>query len=175
MDNHTTCERSDDICPARDVTITNRRDFVRSAGCFAMAIAVLGLGIRDADALPVSMVDGTGSGAERRYPMPAADGVTIDRSAQVIVARAQGYVYAFALSCPHQNNAVKWVAKEGRFQCTKHDSQYKPDGVYTSGHSTRNLDRYAVRRETDTLVVDLHHWVQSDKDPKGWAAATVPA
>ena len=44
-----------------------------------------------------------------------------------------------ALSCPHQNNAVKWVAKDHCFQCTKHDSQYQPDGVYTSGRATRNL------------------------------------
>jgi hypothetical protein len=27
------------------------------------------------------------------------------------------------------------------FQCTNHDSEYTPDGTYTKGHATRNLDR----------------------------------
>jgi nitrite reductase/ring-hydroxylating ferredoxin subunit len=174
MNEKTTCQSTHAPCAGVSSDVrTNRREFVRSAGCFALAIATLGLGISDASALTVSMVDGTGDGAERRYPIPATDGVNIDRTAQIIVARSQGHVYAFALSCPHQNNAVKWVAKESRFQCTKHDSQYRPDGVYTSGRSTRNLDRYVVRREGESLVVDLHKWVQSDKDPKAWGAAAI--
>jgi Rieske Fe-S protein len=150
-----------------------RREFVKSTGCFAVVLGTLGLGTPDAAALPVSMIDGSGSAAERRYPIPASDGVNVDRNAQVIVVRSQGHVYAFALSCPHQNNAVKWVAAAGRFQCTKHDSRYKPDGEYTSGRATRNLDRFVVRRDGDSVVVDLHRWVQSDKDPAGWAAATI--
>jgi len=34
------------------------------------------------------------------------------------------------------------------------------------------MDRHAIRREGDSILVDLHHWFQSDKDPKGWASAT---
>jgi len=30
-----------------------------------------------------------------------------------------------------------------------------------------------IRRDGDAIVVDLHRWIQSDKDPTGWAAATV--
>jgi Rieske Fe-S protein len=78
-----------------------------------------------------------------------------------------------ALSCPHQNAAVKWLAKDQRFQCTKHDSQYQPTGQYVTGHATRNMDRYVIRRDADAIVVDLHKWVQSDKDPAGWAAAAL--
>ena len=51
------------------------------------------------------------SGAERRYPIPATDSVNVDHAAQVIVVRLADHVYVFALSCPHQNNAVKWVQK----------------------------------------------------------------
>jgi Rieske Fe-S protein len=133
----------------------------------------LGLGVADADALPIVFADGTQAGAERRYPIPAADSVTIDRSAQLIVVRAAGHLYVFALSCPHQNNAVKWVAKDNQFQCTKHDSHYQIDGLHVSGRATRNMDRYVIRRDGDSVVVDLHQWVQSDKDPAGWAAATI--
>lgn len=142
-----------------------------------MAVALLGLGSQDAGALPVFMTEGAQTGApgggERRYPIPATDSVNVDRSAQVIVARFQGRVFVFALSCPHQNNAVKWLPKDHRFQCTKHDSQYQPDGVYTSGHSTRNMDRYVIHRDGESVVVDLHQWIQSDKDPARWAAATI--
>jgi len=106
-------------------------------------------------------------------PIPAADSVNVDHTAQLIVVRLQGRLYVFALSCPHQNNAVKWLPKDHRLQCTKHDSQYQPDGVHTAGRATRNLDRYVIRRDGDSVVVDLHRWMQSDKDPAGWAAAAI--
>jgi len=152
---------------------SSRREFLQTAGCFGVAIALLGLKSADAAALPVAFTDGTPSGSERQYPIPAADGVNVDRQASLIVVRFNGHAYVFALSCPHQNNAVKWLPKDHRFQCTKHDSQYKPDGMYTSGRATRNLDRYAIRRSGDSLFVDTHRWFQSDKDPSGWAAATI--
>jgi Rieske Fe-S protein len=151
----------------------SRREFLQSAGCFGIAIALLGVSSAEARGLPVSFIDGTQSGDERRYPIPPADGVNVDRTAQLIVTRAQGHVYVFALSCPHQNNAVKWLPNDHRFQCTKHDSQYQVDGLHTAGRATRNLDRYVIRRDGDSVVVDLHRWIQSDKDPAGWAAATI--
>ena len=159
-----------DVCG--DVA-ASRREFLQSVGCFGAAIAMLGLSLGEALALPVFITEGEQNGGEARYPIPATDSVNVDRTAQLIVARAQGHVYVFALSCPHQNNAVKWLPKDHRFQCTKHDSQYQPDGVHTSGRATRNMDRYVIRRDGDSVVVDLHRWVQSDKDPAGWAAATI--
>jgi nitrite reductase/ring-hydroxylating ferredoxin subunit len=159
-----------DVCRRRGAT---RRQFLQSTGCFGVAVALLGLSSKDASALPVGFTDGTQNGGERQYPIPATDGVNIDRQAQLIVVRFNGHAYVFALSCPHQNNALKWVQKDHRFHCTKHDSQYQPDGLYTTGRATRNMDRYAIRREGDSIVVDLHHWFQSDKDPKGWATATI--
>jgi Rieske Fe-S protein len=152
-----------------------RREFLQSAGCFGLATGILGLSSSAADALPVFMVEGVQSGAEARYPIPTVDSVNVDRTASLIVARAQGHVYVFALSCPHENNVVKWLPKDHRFQCTKHDSRYQPDGVHMSGRATRNMDRYIIRRDGDSVVVDLHKWVQSDKDPAAWAAATIPA
>jgi hypothetical protein len=35
------------------------------------------------------------------------------------------------------------------------------------------MDRYVIRRDGDTIVVDLHKWVQSDTDPARWAAAVL--
>lgn len=162
------CACAADVCPARPAS---RREFLQSAGAFGAAVALLGLSPTQASALPVLLTEGMQAGGELRYPIPASDSVSVDRAAQVIVTRLDRRVYVFALSCPHQNAAVKWMPKDHRFQCTKHDSQYQPDGVHTSGRATRNLDRYVIRREDDFLVVDLHHWIQSDKDPAGWAAA----
>ena len=151
----------------------SRRAWLRSAGRLGLGVALLGLGGAEAAALPVAFTEGVQTSGERRYPIPSADGVNVDRAAQLILVRYSGHVYVFALSCPHQNNAVKWVQKDMRFQCTKHDSQYQVDGVHTAGRATRNLDRYVIRREDDTVVVDLHRWIQSDKDPAGWNAATI--
>jgi nitrite reductase/ring-hydroxylating ferredoxin subunit len=140
-----------------------RREFL-VGGCFTLAGLV---------GLPVFSVTGLGAANEKRFALPAADSVNIDRQAQVILVRYQNSIYAFALSCPHENAAVKWLPKDKRFQCSKHDSRYQPDGVYTSGKSTRNLDRFAIRREDATVIVDLLHWFQADKDPAHWNAAVI--
>jgi nitrite reductase/ring-hydroxylating ferredoxin subunit len=166
-------------CPAdacadgTEETRTSRREFLQTAGCFGMTLAVFGSGTDEAHALPVTLTTGTGGPDEKRYPIPASDGVKVDRDAGLILVRVQGRVFVFALACPHENYSVKWVAKDRRFQCTKHDSRYQPDGIHTDGRATRNMDRYVIRRDGDSVVVDLHHWIQSDKDPKGWDAASI--
>jgi len=158
---------------AHDDAETSRRAFLQTAGCFGMAIALLGFGSSEAIALPVGVAVGEQSGGEKRYPIPASDSVNIDHGAGLIVARYQGHVIVFSLACPHENNAVKWVAKDHRFQCTKHDSKYTPEGVYTSGRATRNMDRLPIRRDGDSVLVDTSKMFQSDKDPAGWKAAEV--
>ena len=136
---------------------------LKSGACLALALA----------GLPVISLAGTGPDNEKRFPLPSADGATIDRKSQVIVVRYQNYVYAFALSCPHENAAVKWLPRDNRFQCSKHDSQYRPDGLHTSGRATRNMDRFAIVLDGASVVVDLHRWFQSDKDPAGWNSAAI--
>ena len=122
----------------------------------------------------ISFVTGIRAGAEARYPIPANDGVTIDKTAQVIIVRYQGHAYAFNLACPHQNQMLRWLPKEGRFQCPKHESKYQPTGVFMNGRATRNMDRLGIRIDGASLVVNVDKMFMSDKDPAGWAAATVP-
>ena len=150
----------------------SRRTFLQEAGCFAGVLAMLGVAA-DVLAAPVTFATGVQAGSDHAYPIPAADGVTVDRAAQVILVRTSGHVYAFALSCPHQNAAVKWVEKNNRFECTKHDSKYQADGVHTSGRATRNMDRYPIRRDGTTIHVDTAKVFQSDKDGAGWNGASV--
>lgn len=158
----------------KDSTLcASRRDFLQLA-CVSFTAAALGLNSADVSALAISFADGVPAGAEHRYPLPAADGVTIDRKEQVIIVRYQGHLYAFNLSCPHENTALKWLPKDMRFQCPKHDSKYQPNGTFMSGRATRNMDRLMIRREADALFLDLSHIIKSDTDPAGWAAATLP-
>ena len=150
-----------------------RREFLKHAlGYAAAALALAGMSA-DAPAFALEVVTSTAQGTDRRYPVPASDGVTVDRASQVILVRLQGKVFALALACPHQNAAVKWIPDEQRFQCTKHDSKYQPTGVYTSGRATRNLDRFPIHRDGDAVVVDPTHVFKSDQDAAGWAAAVV--
>jgi nitrite reductase/ring-hydroxylating ferredoxin subunit len=149
----------------------SRREFLRAGGC-ALA-AACAIGRSNLRALPVLVVRGEGVGNERKYPIPSADSVSIDHAEQAIIVRDHGEVIGMFLGCPHEHAAVKWVEKDHRFQCTKHDSRYQPDGVHISGRATRNLDRFAIHREGDAVVVDLDHLFQSDRDPAGWAAAVV--
>lgn len=151
----------------------SRREFLGCGRCIVMGLAVVGLPAIDLAALPIAFINGRGDRPDRRYPIPAADSVNIDRTAQVIVVRAAGHGYAFNLACPHENAAVKWVANDHRFQCTKHDSRYQADGVHIAGRATRNLDRFSVRRDGEEMVVDQNHWFRSDLDPAGWAAAMI--
>ncbi len=152
----------------------SRRSFLQTTGGYmGAALAACTLLPVDLRALPVHMVDSTGVGAERAFPIPPADSVNIDRQTSMILVRAQGKVFAFALSCPHERAAVKWVDKAGRFQCTKHDSKYTADGTYTSGRATRNMDRFPIRKDSGNVLIDLDRVFRSDLDAAGWNGAVV--
>ena len=161
-------------CTLRDAVRESRRDFLREAGA-AVVAALAALGApASAHALAVAAVSASRvSGSRASYPVPSADGVSIDREREVILVRWEGAVYAFRLSCPHQNTALKWKEKDGRFQCPKHKSKYQPDGTFISGRATRAMDRYAVRRVGGEIVVDLDKVFLEDKDKAGWSAARV--
>lgn len=150
----------------------SRRVFLTEmSGIMVAALA----GGNPAAAEPVYLVgemNGTAVGPSRKaYPLPAADGVTIDKTTQVIIVRFQGKVIAFNLACPHENTALRWKQAVGRFECSKHDSKYSPDGTFRGGRATRNMDRLAIARDGETVVVDLSRLVKSDSQPAEWAAA----
>jgi nitrite reductase/ring-hydroxylating ferredoxin subunit len=153
----------------------DRRQFLRhSTALVAGVFAGLGASPDQVSALPV----GWGEALDRdqqeaAYPVPAADGATIDRANQLILVRFQNKAYAFALACPHENTAVRWLARDNRFQCPRHESKYQPDGVFTSGRATRNMDRLGIRRDGANLLVNLVTLIRSDKDPAAWNAASV--
>lgn len=159
-------------------SVSSRREFLREAAVTVAGIAAALGFARGASALPAHFTVGatraaTRTGDELSYPIPAADGALIDRDAQVIVVRWQNAVYAFNLSCPHQNTSLRWDETDRRFQCPKHHSQYQPDGAFISGRATRGMDRFTIRRNGDKVVVDVNAMHKQDVDAAGWNAAVV--
>jgi Rieske Fe-S protein len=156
----------------RDCELEGRRDFLRAAASLFLTFAALGASPEAAEAMTVRAGRALRvRGTNVSYPVPAQDGAIIDKQEQVILVRFQGMAYAFNLSCPHQNTALKWDAEDQRFQCPKHKSRYQPDGTFISGRATRGMDRFAIRRDGNTVVVDVDAMFEEDKDPAGWAAA----
>lgn len=157
-----------------DCPLTDRRDFLKRTAAILAAFGLFSGRSAEAGTLPIQFIHAiTASGNEKTYPIPPADGASIDRDEDVILVRFQGAVYAFALSCPHQNTALKWLQEEGRFQCPKHKSKYRPDGIFISGRATRGMDRFSLRKMGDKVVVDLDALHRQDKEAAAWGAAVV--
>jgi nitrite reductase/ring-hydroxylating ferredoxin subunit len=163
-DTETDCEG----CPI----VPARREFLRSVSALALSAIALGLPIRSASAKVLASA--IGGRKQLSYPVPVADGADIDRDNDVILVRYKNEVFAFNLSCPHQNTALRWNETDMRFQCPKHHSQYQPDGVFITGRATRNMDRLAIRRDAaNNIVVDPDALYRSDEDAAQWQAAVV--
>ncbi|MBK5186824.1 MAG: Rieske (2Fe-2S) protein [Gemmatimonadaceae bacterium] len=154
----------------------SRRAFIRDS-LLAVAGALVAVGVSNSTALaaPVSAITGRLRADQTvKYPIPAADGAQIDKDNQVIVVRWENMAYAFNLSCPHQNTALRWDDADHRFQCPKHHSKYRPDGVFIEGRATRGMDRLAIQRQGNDLVVDLDKMFKEDQDGAAWTAAVIP-
>lgn len=150
---------------------TTRRDLLRNAAIGAAMM--LGLGARrgSASVVPRLLRSTASGGGMLTYPLPDDEGVFIDRQEATIVVRTEGRLYAFYLSCPHQNTALHWIDKHHQFECPKHHSKYKPDGEFISGRATRSMDRFAVSVDKGQLVVDTTTLYRQDENPDEWAAA----
>ncbi len=154
---------------------STRRDFIARASCaLVAALAASGVSLDVAHALPVAFVRAIPEqGTEHIYPLPSEDGVNIDQDNELILVRSAQRVYAFSLSCPHENTALRWRAQDQRFQCPRHESRYQPDGTFISGRATRNMDRFAIRREAQKVIVNLVKLYRSDQQQTEWDAAVI--
>ncbi len=150
-----------------------RRIFLRDVTVLAAGLVAAGLAPRGAAAMPAPVQALLRAGTDVRYPIPAKDGVSFDKANEVILVRYTGKVYAFALSCPHQNTALSVDPSGVGFQCSKHHSKYTSDGTFIEGRATRNMDRLVIRRDGNVVVVDVAKWYESDSEPTEWAGAVV--
>jgi Rieske Fe-S protein len=166
-----------DEVPCAGCTLAaGRRTFLaRAAGAVVSALlAVAGSPVpAAASGRPRHYSSPAGHGDERVYPIPDRDGVAIDETSEVILVRWQGVVYALSLACPHQSTALRWQEADARFQCPKHKSRYRPDGTFIEGRATRGMDRFAIRRQGASVVVDLDLLYEYPANPDGWTRAFV--
>jgi nitrite reductase/ring-hydroxylating ferredoxin subunit len=168
---HDDCEQQDCFIP------TSRRRFLRDSFLsVAGAMVAVGMSSTAASAMALDFTEAKSAhGATRSYSVPAADGAQIDKDNDVILVRWQNAVYAFGLSCPHQNTALRWDDRDHAFQCPKHHSKFTADGAYVagSGRATRNMDRYAIQSTGGAITVDLDKLYTEDGDGAQWATAVV--
>ena len=149
----------------------DRRAFLR-ASALGVLVALVGEAALPSLAQAIGSVTPTsGRAPELRYALPAAEGVAVDESNEVILVRWQGRAYAFSTKCPHRGGKLEWHADESRVYCPKHKARFRPDGAHDSGRSTRALDRFDIRREGTALVIRLDVLRRADTDPAGWSAA----
>ena len=165
-------------CEQQDCFVSSsRRRFLRDSFLsVAGALVAVGMSKTAALAMPLEFTKATHAhGNTRAYAVPSADGAQIDKDNEVIVVRWQNAVYAFNLSCPHQNTALKWDDGDHGFQCPKHHSRFQPDGSYIagSGRATRAMDRFAIQSQGAGVTVDLDKLYQEDTDDAQWTAAVV--
>jgi len=156
------------------IFVVDRRAFLRAA-----ALGVLGALAGEAAFPELASSLGTTTPtrsrrAELRYALPTGDGVEVDEGNEVILVRWQGNAYAFSAKCPHRGARLEWRPSEGRVFCPKHKARFRADGAHDSGRSSRDLDRYDIRREGASLVIRLDALRRKDTDPAEWAAAVVP-
>jgi nitrite reductase/ring-hydroxylating ferredoxin subunit len=153
----------------------DRRAFLRGAA-FAAAATLAALGAAPGAAFAASVkaiAPLSRSGGRRAYRLPAADSVAVDAANDVIIARWQGSVYAFSLRCPHRGTRLEWHPDETRIFCPKHKARFRADGAHDSGRSSRDLDRYGVRRQGEELIVDFDALLRADVDAAAWSLAMV--
>jgi nitrite reductase/ring-hydroxylating ferredoxin subunit len=152
--------------------LVDRRSFLRTIAILGAGAAAVAAGPQDVMALP--MITGIRHSAdEKEFPIPTADGASIDKDLDLILSRSEGKVFAFSLACPHQNTAIKWEGDKKRFQCPKHHSIYTPEGVFVEGRATRGLDRFTVRKNGNSIVVNLDSLLQEDEDGDIWKTAFI--
>jgi Rieske Fe-S protein len=161
-------------CEGCELSVDRRR-FLQGISYASLAV-LAGLGVPRSVALAMTPVPARARrvlAGNPTYPIPATDGVQIDREQEVILVRWQGAIYAFNLSCPHQRTALRWNEGNGQFQCPKHHSKYRPDGTFVSGRATRGMDRFSITRAGTELVVDVGAMHKEDEDRAGWDAAVL--
>jgi nitrite reductase/ring-hydroxylating ferredoxin subunit len=169
-DVHESCEATPDCFASR-----SRREFLRDS-FLSMAGALIAVGVARGTALgmPLDFTEARGrSGSRRSYGVPSGDGAQIDKDNQVILVRWAGAVYAFNLSCPHQNTALRWDDRSNEFTCPKHHSIFKPDGQKVEGRAPRAMDRFALTKDATGISVDLDQLYQQDKDAAQWQSAFI--
>lgn len=171
-----TTDRRDGSC-AQSCPI-ERALFLRSTALAALAgIAGTGFFSSAASAQSVGSLSPThAQGKLLTYAVPARDGALIDAENGVIVARVKNDVYAMSVTCPHRSvTTLEWVPGSNQFHCPRHNAHFQPDGTLIDGRPDRSMDRFALKRSGQSVVVDTSTTLQQDVARDAYAKAFVSA
>jgi nitrite reductase/ring-hydroxylating ferredoxin subunit len=159
-------------CP---VAVAGRRAFLREVGLAVVATFAATAFASPAAALASVSETGPTRAAGRNliYPIPPGDAISVDSANDVIIARWQNRVCAFSIKCPHRGSRLEWRPAENRVFCPKHKARFQPDGSHDSGRESRDLDRYDVSRQGNSLVVNPDALRRADLDAAEWKAAVI--
>ena len=175
LHNDAHASQSCEQCPM----VTSRRAFLRDAAAVAAAavaaVSIARPGMAFAQTVAEIEPKSTPGSAipERSYAIPPADSVSVDPTNEVIIARWEGRVYAISMKCPNKGEQLEWRQSEERVYGPRHEARFLADGTHFSGRSTRDLDRYRIRRNANDIVVDLGTLCRRDSDPDAWTQAVL--
>jgi Rieske Fe-S protein len=85
----------------------------------------------------------------------AEGSVTFIREGRCYITNVRGHLFALSQTCPHLGCRVPFCESSGQFNCPCHGSVFDSAGEWLAGPSPRGLDRYDLRDEGGSLVLDL--------------------
>ena len=62
-------------------------------------------------------------------------------------------IYALSTTCTHLGCTPNWLEGEKKFKCPCHGSGFKISGVNFEGPAPRPLERYAIRKTDDGMII----------------------
>lgn len=171
LENLGATEAAGHVCPR----LVDRRAFLRDAS-IAVGAALIASGLVPSQAFAdgiTSIVALPAGAQERAYPLPTADGVSVDADNRVALVRVNHQLFAFSLECPHRGRVLEWIDSEHRFYCSKHKARFTANGQHASGRHTPDLDRFALRVQQNRVIVSVDRVLAVDSTPAEWAGAVV--
>ena len=67
--------------------------------------------------------------------------------------RGRDIIYALSTTCTHLGCTPNWLEGEKKFKCPCHGSGFKISGVNFEGPAPRPLERYAIRKTDDGMII----------------------
>ncbi len=134
---------------------TTRRDFLRDGWKLGGTLLAIAAGWTTYESLRPLATPAAGAnirlGAVDSF---AADTATYVPAGRLFVANTGARVFALSQKCPHLGCRVPFCESSGHFECPCHGSKYDIGGEWIEGPAPRGLDRYPLKVDGDTLVVD---------------------
>jgi Rieske Fe-S protein len=134
---------------------TTRRELLRTTWKVGGALLGIAAGWTVFESLRPLGTESTGAvinlGDPANYPTDTTTYVTEGR---LYVANASGHLFALSQKCPHLGCKVPFCDSSGRFECPCHGSRFDLAGEWIQGPAPQGMDRYDLRLENGTLIVD---------------------